>query len=114
MVGFNMFMPLPGTQSYDQLKREGKLLPEWKDVGDQEASQVNYADMPVGMFEKLYLEARLKVILPINLKNFIKDNIRHPLRLFRVGLTQFSGVLIKTARTAKKLNSLKRKARSVS
>lgn len=109
MIGFNIFMPLPGTPSYNKLKLEGKPLPKWEDVGDQEASQANYADMPAGMFEKLYLEARLKVILPINLKNFIKDNARHPLRLIKVGLTQFSGVLVKAMRTAKRLASLNEK-----
>lgn len=113
MVGFNIFMPLPGTPSYEKLKLDGKPLPIWEDVGDQEASQVNYADMPDGMFEKLYLEARLKVILPINLRNFIKDNARHPLRLLKVGFTQFGGVLVKTARTVKKLASLNKKIKTI-
>jgi anaerobic magnesium-protoporphyrin IX monomethyl ester cyclase len=111
MIGFNIFMPLPGTPSYEELKREGKELPKWEDIGDQEASQVNYADMPPEMFEKLYLEARLKVILPINLKNFIKDNAKHPLRLAKVGFTQFGGVLVKTARTMSKLVSLNKKVK---
>jgi hypothetical protein len=65
--------------------------------------------MPAEMFEKLYLEAMLKVILPINLKNFIKDNARHPVRLLKVGFTQFGGVLVKAMRTAKKLTSLNKK-----
>jgi len=112
MIGFNIFMPLPGTSSYDQLRRQGRPLPKWEDVGDQEASQANYADMPPEMFEKLYLDARLRVILPINLKNFIKDNARHPLRLLKVGFTQFSGVFIKAVRTANKLASLNKKVKS--
>jgi radical SAM superfamily enzyme YgiQ (UPF0313 family) len=109
MIGFNMFMPLPGTPSYEKLKREGRALPKWEDVGDQEASYAHHADMPEGVFEKLYLEARLRTILPINLKNFIIDNANNPLRLFKVGLTQFGGVITKTARTAYKLISLSRK-----
>lgn len=114
MVGFNIFMPLPGTQSYEELKRQGKPLPKWEDVGDQEASQINYAEMPEGMFEKLYLQTRLKVILPINLKNFIRDNAGNPLRLLKVGLTQFGGVLTKAARTMYKLALLNKKTKGMS
>lgn len=109
MIGFNIFMPLPGTSSYDKLKSEGRQLPRWEDIGDQEASQANYADMPEGMFERLYLEARLKVILPINLKNFIVDNSRHPVRLVKVGLTQFGGLLTKTLRMISRASYLKDK-----
>ncbi|MBU0605780.1 MAG: B12-binding domain-containing radical SAM protein [Candidatus Omnitrophica bacterium] len=107
MVGFNIFMPLPGTPSYDELKREGRALPKWDDIGDPEASQTNYADMPPATFEKLYLEARLKVILPMNLKSFLADNIRNPVRLVRIAFTQFRGVLIKTYRSLVKLSALK-------
>ncbi len=109
MIGFNIFMPLPGTPSYEELKRQGKPLPKWEDIGDQEASQFNYADMPPGVFERLYLKARLQVILPINLKNFIKDNAAHPLRLLKVGFTQFGGVLIKVVRMSAKLIFKKKK-----
>lgn len=109
MIGFNIFMPLPGTPSYEKLKSDGKPLPRWEDVGDQEASQANYADMPAGAFERLYLEARLKVILPINLKNFIRDNARHPLRLMKVGFTQFGGLIIKTVRMILRINRLNKK-----
>jgi radical SAM superfamily enzyme YgiQ (UPF0313 family)/glycosyltransferase involved in cell wall biosynthesis len=108
MVGFNIFMPLPGTASYEQLKRDSVSLPRWEDIGDPEVAQGGYADMPKNLFEQLYLEARLKVILPINLRNFIKDNIRNPLRLIKVGLTQFRGVVIKTARAASRLSALKK------
>lgn len=111
MIGFNIFMPLPGTASYEDLKRSGRPLPKWEDVGDQEASQANYADMPEGEFEKLYLKARLEVVLPINLKNFIRDNMKNPLRLFRIGLTQFRGVLVKTLRMIFRINSLNQTAK---
>lgn len=103
MVGFNIFMPLPGTASYENLKRLGRPLPKWEDVGDQEAPQVNYADMPEGKFEKLYLKARLTVILPINFRNFIVDNAHNPFRLMAIGFTQFGGVLTKILRMLPKL-----------
>jgi radical SAM superfamily enzyme YgiQ (UPF0313 family) len=106
MVGFNIFMPLPGTPSYEQLKREGKALPKWDDIGDPEAPQINYADMPPATFERLYLQARLKVILPTNLRAFIADNIRNPVRMVRIVFTQFNGVLIKTYRSFMKLLAL--------
>jgi hypothetical protein len=108
MVGFNLFMPLPGTPSYDKLKREGRQLPKWDDIGDPEAPQMNFADMPRETFERLYLETRLKVILPMNLRAFLSDNIRNPLRLVRIALTQFSGVMVKTFRSFLKLRTLKR------
>ncbi|GEM_PF-369153 len=112
MIGFNLFMPLPGTPSYEQLKLEGKKLPRWDDIGDPEAPQMNFADMPEETFEKLYLEARLKVVLPLNLRYFIVDNIRNPVRLARISLTQFKGVLVKTARSIVKLASLKKSTSS--
>jgi len=108
MVGFNIFMPLPGTPSYEKLKKEGRALPKWDEVGDQEVPQAEYADMPKDVFERLYLEARLKVILPLNLVNFIKDNANNPIRLLQVGLTQFRGVIIKAFRSCLKLAKLKR------
>ncbi|MDD5423182.1 MAG: radical SAM protein, partial [Candidatus Omnitrophica bacterium] len=98
MVGFNIFMPLPGTQSYRDLKAAGKKLPDWQDIGDQEKPQVNYADMDAGVFEKMYVKARLTTILPINLYNFVKDNISNPARLFGVATTQFGGIMVKTLR----------------
>ncbi len=108
MVGFNIFMPLPGTASYEELKAGGKALPRWEDIGDPETPHINYADMPENVFERLYFETRLKVILPINLRNFVKDNIKNPLRLIKVGLTQFKGVVVKTLRASFRLMSLKR------
>jgi hypothetical protein len=101
-------MPLPGTPSYDELKRKGRDLPSWDDIGDPEAPQVNFADMPDETFEKLYLETRLKVILPMNLRAFLADNIRNPFRLALIGLTQFKGVLVKTVRSFAKLRALKK------
>jgi hypothetical protein len=112
MIGFNIFMALPGTPSYEELKLGGRPLPKWEDVGDQEAPQANYADMPAGMFEKLYLEARLKVILPVNLKNFIRDNIAHPVRLLKIGLTQFRGVIVKIFRMSARLGWLNDKVKN--
>ncbi|MDD3905527.1 MAG: radical SAM protein [Candidatus Omnitrophica bacterium] len=112
MIGFNLFMPLPGTPSYEKLKTNGTPLPRWEDVGDQESPGTNYADMPEGVFEKMYYEARLKTILPINLWNFILDNAAHPLRLLKVGMTQFGGVLVKTLRSISKLNGINKKIRA--
>lgn len=114
MIGFNIFMPLPGTPSYEKLKLDRKSLPKWEDVGDQEASQANYADMPPGVFEKLYLEARLKVILPINLLNFIKDNAQNPGRLLKITLTQFGGVLVKIIRMSAKIIFMSKKTKKAS
>ncbi|MCM8761329.1 MAG: radical SAM protein, partial [Candidatus Omnitrophica bacterium] len=108
MIGFNVFMPLPGTPSYEKLKDEGKALPKWDDIGDPEAPQINYADMPKETFERLYLEARLKVILPMNLRSFLADNWRNPFRLAKVAMTQFKGVIVKTFRSIRRLKSFKK------
>jgi anaerobic magnesium-protoporphyrin IX monomethyl ester cyclase len=92
-ISLNIFMPLPGTEIYKKLKEEKKLLPDWDNLGNPEAPFINYADMPPSHFEKLYFKAKLKVVLPINLVNFIKDNIGHPIRFFYVILTQFKSVI---------------------
>lgn len=107
MIGFNIFMPLPGTPSYQMLKEEGRPLPRWEDIGDPEAPQVNFADMSKEAFERLYLETRLNVILPMNLRSFLADNIHDPLRMVKIILTQFRGVVIKTLRSVAKLRSIK-------
>lgn len=107
MIGFNIFMPLPGTVAYNQIKQEGKSLPCWDDIGNPETPQINYASMPRNRFETLYYWARFKVILPINLYNFIKDNLFNPWRILLLTATQFNGVIIKTLHSLKKFKKLK-------
>jgi anaerobic magnesium-protoporphyrin IX monomethyl ester cyclase len=105
-VGFNVFMPLPGTGIYDQLKAEGKTIPPWDEIGDPEIASISYADMTKEEFEKMYLLTRFKVILPMNLKNFIKDNMRNPVRLTFLLATQFWGTLSKTVNAFFRLRKL--------
>lgn len=97
-IGFNIFMPLPGTASYQKLKEQNRPLPDWDIIGDPEAADFNYADMPIGKFAKLYARARLTTILPINLFYFLKYNLNNPVRLSRIMTTQFRGVLIRLIR----------------
>jgi radical SAM superfamily enzyme YgiQ (UPF0313 family)/glycosyltransferase involved in cell wall biosynthesis len=105
-VSLNLFMPLPGTEIYKKLKNEGKLLPNWDDIGNPETPYINYADMPSSYFERLYFNAKLRVILPSNLRHFIKDNIRHPLRLSYVAITQFKSVVTRAIKAVTKLRHL--------
>lgn len=107
-IGFNIFMPLPGTPIYEKLKAEKKPIPPWDEIGDPEGTQVSYADMPRERFYELYFKARLNVILPLNLYYFIKDNLNNPLRLVWIMFSQFKGVIIKTARSLGKLKSCKK------
>lgn len=106
----NIFMPLPGTAIYNRLKSENRPIPNWDDFGDPDAPQVNYADVSKNEFERLYFKARLKVVLPMNLFSFVKDNIRHPLRLLLISLTQFKGIFIKILRSIVRLSILNRVA----
>lgn len=106
-VSLNIFMPLPGTEIYKKLKDSGSLLANWDDIGNPETPSINYADMPPSRFERLYFTAKLKVILPINLFYFLKDNIGHPARLFYIVFTQFKGVAVKTIKSLIKLQNLK-------
>lgn len=108
-VSLNLFMPLPGTQVYRQLKDAGKVLQNWDDIGNPEAPYFNYADMPVFQFEKLFYSAKLKVVLPLNLMHFLKDNIFHPVRLSYVILTQFRSVIIRTIRAMRELGKINKK-----
>ncbi|MDD5174195.1 MAG: radical SAM protein [Candidatus Omnitrophica bacterium] len=94
-ISLNIFMPLPGTVIYNRLKEEGRLSYNWDDLGNSEAPFINYADMPCGIFEKLYFKTKLRVVLPINLFYFLKDNIFHPFRLFYVTFTQFKSAISK-------------------
>lgn len=115
-VSLNIFMPLPGTEIYKKLKDEGRLLSNWDDLGNPETPQINYADMPHTHFEKLYFNTKLKVILPINLLQFMKDNLRHPFRLFYVVATQFKSVItraIKAVTELRRINGMRVKDANV-
>ena len=106
-IGFNMFMPLPGTVIYQKIKQEGKPIAAWEQIGDPEAPQINYAQMSKDRFEQLYFRTRFQVILPIKLYYFVRDNIFQPWRLISLGLTQFKGVIIKNFRALIRLRKLK-------
>ncbi len=108
-IALNIFMPLPGTEIYKKLKEEGKLRSNWDDIGNPETPDINYADMPPSHFEKLYFNAKLKVILPLNLIQFLKDNARHPLRLIYVISTQFKGVVKKAFKAVVELRGIGKK-----
>jgi len=108
-ASLNIFSPLPGTEIYKILKSEERLLPGWDDIGNSETPDINYADMPPSQFERLYFNAKLKVILPINLRHFLEDNIRHPFRLFYVITTQFKSVLSRTVKAMIQLCRLRKR-----
>lgn len=107
-VGFNVFMPLPGTAVYKKLKEAGKSIPPWDEIGDPEMSSVSYAAMSRDEFEEMYIRARFQVILPTNLRNFIADNIHNPFRLVYLLMTQFWGTLCKSASALRTLFKLTR------
>jgi radical SAM superfamily enzyme YgiQ (UPF0313 family) len=104
-IALNLFMPLPGTAIYKKLKEEGRLLPDWDDIGNPETPFNNYADMPPSVFEKLFFTAKLTVVLPMNLFYFLKDNMFHPFRLSYIVFTQFKSVI---TRLFKAIAALKR------
>lgn len=108
-ISLNLFMPLPGTQIYKRLKEEGRPVSNWNDLGNPEAPYINYADMPQAHFEKLYFNAKLKVVLPLNLTYFLKDNIRHPLRLIYIASTQFKSVVTRAFKAAAELQKINKK-----
>lgn len=107
-VSFNIFMPLPGTEIYKKLKSENRLVAGWDDIGNPETPHINYADMPACRFEKLYFDAKLKIILPLNLKHFLRDNIAHPFRLFYVAATQLGNVMKKAVKAMIKLQKIRK------
>lgn len=110
-VSLNLFMALPGTEIYRKLKEEGRLIPNWDDIGNPEAPFVNYADMPKSRFEKLFFITKLKVVLPINLIHFLKDNISHPVRLIYVIFTQFRSVLFRIVKAVSELQRINKKVK---
>ncbi|MDD5136356.1 MAG: radical SAM protein [Candidatus Omnitrophica bacterium] len=97
-IGFNQFMALPGTPEYVRLKRTGDISYDWENVGNPEGGK-NYTAMTDRDFQKVYAKARILVILPLNLANFIRYNIKDPIRFIYLVLTQFRGILIKTVRS---------------
>ena len=97
-IGFNLFMALPGTPEYIRLKEAGDISYDWENVGNPEGGK-NYTAMSDRDFQKMYAKARLSVILPLNLVNFIRYNIRNPIRFIYLTLTQFRGIVIKTVRS---------------
>jgi len=108
-ASLNLFSPLPGTEIYKRLKSEERLLPGWDDIGNSETPDINYADMPPSQFERLYFSAKLKIILPINLRHFLEDNIRHPFRLLYVITTQFKSVVSRAIKAMIQLYQLRKR-----
>ena len=98
-IGFNIFMPLPGTAEYIRLKKEGRVSYDWENVGNPEGNGVNYTAMSDAGFRQMYFRTRLKIVLPLNLRNFIADNIKNPFRFIYLVVTQFRGLIIKTIRS---------------
>lgn len=107
-IGFNLFMPLPGTAAYKRLKASGAAIPPWDEIGDPEIASVSYAAMSKEDFERLYLAARFEVILPMNLRNFIMGNMKNPLRLVFLLATQFWGTAVKSVKALFRLRRLER------
>ena len=97
-IGFNLFMALPGTPEYIRMKKAGDISYDWENVGNPEGGK-NYTAMSDREFQKIYAKARLTVILPLNLANFIKYNIKNPVRFMYLLLTQFRGIIVKTFRS---------------
>jgi radical SAM superfamily enzyme YgiQ (UPF0313 family) len=97
-IGFNLFMALPGTREYIRMKKAGDISYDWENVGNPEGGK-NYTAMSDREFQKIYAKARLTVILPLNLANFIKYNIKNPVRFMYLLLTQFRGIIVKTFRS---------------
>ncbi len=110
-VSLNLFMPLPGTQIYNRLKKENRPLPNWDDLGNPEMPSINYADMPPGRFEQLYFKAKLVLVLPMNLLNFLKDNLKHPFRIIYVISTQFRSVIRRALQAFVELRRINKKAK---
>lgn len=107
-IALNIFMPLPGTVINNKLKEEGRILHNWDDLGNSETPFINYADMPPGIFEKLYFKTKLRVVLPINLFHFLKDNMFHPIRLSYIIFTQFKSVIRRLSKAVAALRSMER------
>jgi anaerobic magnesium-protoporphyrin IX monomethyl ester cyclase len=108
-VSLNLFMPLPGTEIYRRLKQKGQLQSNWDDLGNPEAPYINYADMPASRFAELFFKAKLRVVLPINLMHFVKDNMCHPIRLLYVVSTQFKSVLSRMVKAIVELRKISKK-----
>ena len=97
-IGFNLFMALPGTSEYTRLKKTGSISYDWENVGNSEGGK-NYTAMNDRDFQKMYAKARLTVILPLNFLNFVKNNIKNPIRFIYLIFTQFRGIIVKTIRS---------------
>jgi len=103
VISFSVFYPLPGTEVYRRLVLQEQRLPEWNETGDPEATGLTYAEMDSSEFAKLYVKTKLTLVVPNNLYFFIRDNIRHPIRLLRAFFTHSKGVIIKIARALRRL-----------
>lgn len=109
VIAMSLFYPLPGTAIYRKLVAEKQKIPAWDRIGDPEAAEVNYADMDKEKFERLYLRAKLFLVLPNNLYYFIRNNLGHPIGLIAALFTQFRGVFIRSYHALLRLSGLGKK-----
>lgn len=72
-IGYNKLIPLPGTEVYDELMKEGKLSGDWK-THTLDNLTYNYSDIPDAEFEKRYKEIVEGFVSPTLAWAYVKYN----------------------------------------
>jgi len=96
IILMNIYWPLPGTVSYDQLRQEGEALPAWENTARATESRLNYSKMQDERFFDLYDWIKLKNVLPNNIRYLIRDTFFHPIVFYKL-LREHAGEYFKKA-----------------
>jgi len=100
IILMNIFWPLPGTVSYNQLKQAQKKLPAWEDTDRATETKLNYSQMADDKFFELYNRIKLKVVLPNNIYFLLKDSAFHPVTFFKLLRKHFGQYFKKISKLA--------------
>lgn len=74
-IGYNKLIPLPGTEVYDELLKDGKASDDWQTYTISDMSH-NYSDIPDAEFEKRYKEIVEGFVSPTLAWSYVKHNYK--------------------------------------
>jgi radical SAM superfamily enzyme YgiQ (UPF0313 family) len=84
VILMNIYWPLPGTVSYNQLVEGQRKLSDWEDTDKSTETRLNYSLIQDERFFELYNSIKLKLVPPNNIWYLLKDTIFHPVVFFKL------------------------------
>lgn len=85
VIGFNIFIPLPGSELFGMLQSKGMINPDWGKFNvDNTSGKSHFGEMGNKEFNDMYSKFRGDFIRPWTIRSYLKYNLaHHPLGLVK-------------------------------